>query len=78
MLNAVRLCALREEGTPFHEFPGVWQRSRIESSAMKMRHAAVPVLLLALAASVATLLAQSKPGVISGPVGSSPYDIVRY
>jgi hypothetical protein len=32
---------------------------------------------LALVASVASLLAQSTPGVISGPVGPSPYDIVR-
>src|SRR4029078_1601285 len=33
--------------------------------------------LLALVASLATLLAQSTPGAISGPVGPSPYDIVR-
>ena len=45
---------------------------------MIMKHAAVPALLLALAASVTTLVAQSKPGVISGPVGPSPYDIVRF
>ena len=32
---------------------------------------------LALIAGVTTLIAQSTPGVISGPVGPSPYDIVR-
>ena len=39
--------------------------------------AAISAAVLALAASVASLLAQSTPGVISGPVGPSPYDIVR-
>ncbi len=34
--------------------------------------------VFALAMSVPALLAQSKPGVISGPVGPSPYDVVRY
>jgi hypothetical protein len=33
---------------------------------------------LASALAVATLGAQSQPGVISGPVGPSPYDIVRF
>src|SRR5947207_2987764 len=32
---------------------------------------------IAMLAVVTTLLAQSTPGVISGPVGPSPYDIVR-
>ena len=35
------------------------------------------VSMLALAAGAATLVAQSPPAVISGPVGPSPYDIVR-
>ena len=38
--------------------------------------AAEAASVLALVASVTTLLAQSTPGVISGPVGPSPYDIV--
>ena len=33
--------------------------------------------VLALAISVPSLVAQSQPGVITGPVGPSPYDIVR-
>jgi hypothetical protein len=42
--------------------------------AMMMRAVATLAALLALIASVPTLLAQ---GVISGPVGPSPYDVVR-
>jgi NHL repeat len=43
-----------------------------------MREAATrAVIVVVLAASVATLPAQSPPGVISGPVGPSPYDVVR-
>lgn len=38
---------------------------------------ALPAVAVALAATTA-LLAQSQPGVISGPVGPSPYDITRY
>ena len=34
-------------------------------------------VILTFAASVPVLFAQSPPGVISGPVGPSPYDIVR-
>ena len=41
------------------------------------RTAAGAATVLALIAGVTTLLAQSTPGVISGPVGPSPYDIVR-
>ena len=45
---------------------------------MTMRSVARFAALLALAASVPALLAQQSPqGVISGPVGPSPYDIVR-
>jgi len=44
-----------------------------------MRSVARFAALLALAASVPALLAQQSPqGVISGPVGPSPYDIVRF
>ncbi len=42
-----------------------------------MKILATVAALLALVASVPALLAQSTPGVISGPVGPSPYDIVR-
>lgn len=43
-----------------------------------MRKAAANALtVLVLVAGLATLLAQSPPGVISGPVGPSPYDVVR-
>ena len=46
---------------------------------MTMRSVARFAALLALAASVPALLAQQSPqGVISGPVGPSPYDIVRF
>src|SRR5205809_5990288 len=38
--------------------------------------AAIAAAVVAAVASV-TMLAQSTPGVISGPVGPSPYDIVR-
>jgi hypothetical protein len=44
---------------------------------MTTRSVARFAALLALAASVPALLAQSPQGVISGPVGPSPYDIVR-
>ena len=44
---------------------------------MTQRTAAIIAAVFALVASVATLLAQSTPGVISGPVGPSPYDIIR-
>lgn len=37
----------------------------------------VTVIVVTLIAGAAVLLAQSTPGVISGPVGPSPYDIVR-
>ena len=46
-------------------------------TATSRRPAAGAALVLAVVAGVATLLAQSTPGVISGPVGPSPYDIVR-
>ena len=39
--------------------------------------AAIVAAVLAAIAGVTTLLAQSTPGVISGPVGPSPYDVVR-
>jgi len=42
-----------------------------------MKILAAVAALLALVATVPQLLAQSTPGVISGPVGPSPYDIVR-
>src|ERR1700687_4299022 len=42
--------------------------------AMMMRAVATSAAFLALVASVPTLLAQA---VISGPVGPSPYDVVR-
>ena len=42
-----------------------------------MRHLAASAALLATTSLASSLLAQSKPGVISGPVGPSPYDIVR-
>ena len=42
-----------------------------------MKTVATAAVLLSLAAGMTTLLAQSTPGVISGPVGPSPYDIVR-
>jgi len=46
---------------------------------MTTRSVARFAALLALAASVPALLAQQSPqGVISGPVGPSPYDIVRF
>src|SRR5215217_7605836 len=41
------------------------------------RTAARTAAVLTLVSSVATLLAQSSPGVIAGPVGPSPYDVVR-
>ena len=41
------------------------------------RTVAIAAALLALAVAVPTLLAQSPQGVISGPVGPSPYDVVR-
>src|SRR5258706_15697002 len=44
---------------------------------MTQRTATITAAIFALVASVATLIAQSTPGVISGPVGPSPYDIVR-
>src|SRR5260221_2489546 len=44
---------------------------------MTQRTATITAAIFALVASVATLYAQSTPGVISGPVGPSPYDIVR-
>ena len=43
----------------------------------RRRAAARAATLLSLIAGVTTLLAQSTPGVISGPVGPSPYDVVR-
>jgi hypothetical protein len=45
---------------------------------MTMRSLAVPAALVACALSAASLLAQSPAAVISGPVGPSPYDVVRY
>src|SRR3954462_11878779 len=42
-----------------------------------MRNAATFGSMLALVLSATALLAQSTPGVISAPVGPSPYDIVR-
>ena len=49
------------------------------SAAMTKRSVARFVALAALALSVPALLAQTSPqGVISGPVGPSPYDIVRF
>src|SRR6188472_3040412 len=42
------------------------------------RTVAIAAALLALAVAMPALLAQSPQGVISGPVGPSPYDIVRY
>jgi hypothetical protein len=46
---------------------------------MTKRSVARFAALLALAVSVPALLAQTSPqGVISGPVGASPYDIVRF
>jgi len=45
---------------------------------MTTRSVARFAALLALAVSVPALLAQSPQGVISGPVGPSPYDIVRF
>jgi hypothetical protein len=44
---------------------------------MKMRPVAFSAALLAAALAVPAIRAQSPPGVISGPVGPSPYDIVR-
>ena len=41
------------------------------------RAAARAATVLTLIAGVTTVLAQSTPGAISGPVGPSPYDIVR-
>lgn len=45
---------------------------------MKLNAVAPWLVLVGLAASVTTLVAQQKPGVISGPTGDSPYDIVRF
>lgn len=45
---------------------------------MKLRAVAPVAVALAVAAGVTTLVAQQKPGVISGPTGPSPYDVVRY
>lgn len=45
---------------------------------MKLRAVAPLVAALATVAGVTTLVAQQKPGVISGPTGPSPYDVVRY
>jgi len=45
---------------------------------MKIRLAATAVALLALAAGARSLVAQTTQGVISGPTGPSPYDIVRF
>ena len=46
---------------------------------MKMKALALSAALLALLATIPTLFAQGQPaGVISGPVGPSPYDIVRF
>ena len=42
-----------------------------------MKTVATAAVFLSLAAGMTTLRAQSTPGVISGPVGPSPYDIVR-
>ena len=42
-----------------------------------MRNTGILAATIALAAMVPALLAQSTPGVISGPVGPSPYDVVR-
>ena len=44
---------------------------------MRHRWTVSTATVLALAGAFATLGAQSQPGVISGPVGPSPYDIVR-
>src|SRR3954447_15083286 len=45
---------------------------------MMKRAVVLSAAVLALAVSVPSLVAQSQPGVISGPVGPSPYDIVRF
>jgi hypothetical protein len=45
---------------------------------MKHRVLALCAALLAATVALPTLFAQSVPGVISGPVGPSPYDIVRF
>ena len=45
--------------------------------ATSRRTVASAAAVLSLIAGITTLLAQSTPGVISGPVGPSPYDIVR-
>lgn len=45
---------------------------------MKLSAVAPVAVALAVAAGVTTLVAQQKPGVISGPTGPSPYDVVRY
>src|SRR4026209_34386 len=44
---------------------------------MMKRAVVLSAAVLALAVGVPSLVAQSQPGVISGPVGPSPYDIVR-
>jgi hypothetical protein len=45
---------------------------------MMKRAVVLSAAVLALAVSVPSLVAQSQPGVITGPVGPSPYDIVRF
>ena len=44
---------------------------------MMKRAVVLSAAVLALAVSVPSLVAQSQPGVITGPAGPSPYDIVR-
>jgi hypothetical protein len=46
--------------------------------AVRLRTVAASAAVVAAFATIPTLLAQSQPGVISGPVGPSPYDIVRF
>src|SRR3954449_8311643 len=46
-------------------------------TSMNRRASARAATVLALLAGVTRLLAQSTPGAISGPVGPSPYDVVR-
>ena len=45
---------------------------------MMKRAVVLSAAVLALAVGVPSLVAQSQPGVITGPVGPSPYDIVRF
>jgi DNA-binding beta-propeller fold protein YncE len=45
---------------------------------MMKRAVVLSAAVLALIVSVVSLVAQSQPGVITGPVGPSPYDIVRF